>query len=275
MIYLNVDLAGVLELRKELEPKVQNALNEAARDLATAVHAHILEEVQQKLHSTRDKYIAGLEFKQINDSTWVINLDKSAMWIEEGMPEHEMLDNLLASPKAKTAKDGSKYLVVPFDHKKGPTQQTQAQKSLTDTLKYEMAKRKIPYGKIETDSSGKPKLGLLHKFDVLKTPLKTHDAPGQGKGPIGQVRQGPTGIPFLQGVRVYQQKIKDKASGKESVKRNIMTFRVASSKHKGTGRWVHPGLEARKFFEEAEQWALEQWTLKIVPDIMKRLENSL
>lgn len=274
MIYLNLDLSGALELRKELEPKIQRALNEAARDLATAVHAHILEEVQSKLHSTRDKYIAGLEFKQINDSTWVISLDKSAMWIEEGMPEHEMLDNLLSSPKAKTAKDGSKYLVVPFDHKKGPTQQTQAGKSLTDTIKQEMAKRKIPYGKVETDADGKPKIGLLHKFDVLKSPLKTQNAPGQGKGPIGQVRQGPTGIPFLQGVRVYQKKIKD-AAGKEGVKRGIMTFRVASSKHKGSGRWVHPGLEAKRFFEEAQEWALNQWTEKIMPDIMRRLESSL
>lgn len=275
MIYLNLDLSGALELRKELEPKIQRALNEAARDLATQTHAHILEEVQSKLHSTRDKYIAGLEFKQVNDSTWVISLDKSAMWIEEGMPEHEMLDNLLSSPKAKTAKDGSKYMVVPFDHKKGPTQQTQAQKSLTDTIKQEMAKRKIPYAKVETDANGQPKLGMLHKFDIMKTPLKTHDGPGQGKGPIGQVRQGPTGIPFLQGVRVYQKKVKDQATGKDKVQRGIMTFRVASSKHKGTGRWVHPGLEAKKFFEEAQDWALQQWVQRIVPDIMRRLENSL
>lgn len=259
---------GIIQLAQEFRPAVDKAMKEAVRDLATQTHAHILEQVQAKLHSTRQKYIDALGFTQVDPDTWVVTLGKEAMWIEEGIqPNTDMLDWLLKSKKAKTAKDGSRYLVVPFEHKKGQTQQTPAQKSLTDTIKAEMKKRQIPYGGIEKDASGKPKTGLLHSFDIMKQPVKIAEGAGQGKGPIGSVKQGPTGIPFLQGVRVYQTKVKG-AGGQESVKKSIMTFRVASSKHKGTGRWVHPGLVAKKFFDEAAEWALKEFEQKIRDQIL-------
>ncbi len=259
MIYFNLDLGPVIEMVKDFRPAVDRAMKDAARDLAAQTHAHIVEQVQEKLHSTRQKYIDALHIEQVDDDTWLISLEKGAMFIEEGLPPNtDMLDGLLKSAKAKTAKDGSRYIVVPFEHKKGPTAQTPAQTTLTDTIKAEMKKRKIPYGKLETDSSGKPKLGLLHSFDIMKHPIKTQQGPGQGRGPVGAVRQGPTGIPFLQGVRVYQKAVKDK-SGKEHVQKSIMTFRIASSKHKGQGRWIHPGLEAKRFFDEAAAWALKEF----------------
>ena len=274
MITLNVDLSDLIGLRQELEPKTRQVLQDAARDLALQAHGHILEQVQQKLHSTREKYDQALKFEQEGKDTWVVSLDKSAMWIEEGMSEHSMLEDLLASPKAKTSKDGGRYLVVPFEHKKGPTQQTQAAKDLTNTIKSELSRRKIPYAGIEKDASGTPKTGLLHKLDILKSPIKTAEGPGQGKGPMGAARQGPTGIPFLQGIRIYQQRVRDKG-GKESVKRSVMTFRTASSKQQGTGRWQHPGLEAKRFFDEAADWALQHWVDKVVPDVLNRVTQTL
>jgi hypothetical protein len=268
VIYFNLDLGILGELAKEFRPSVDKAMAEAARDLATMTHAHIVEEVQEKLHSTREKYLNALSYTQVDNDTWVISLDKAAMWIEEGVPPNkDMLDGLLKSPKAKTAKDGSKYLIVPFQHNKGKTSQTSAGTDLTNTIKSEMKKRKIPYGKLETDHEGKPKTGLLHSFDIMKQPIKTKQGPGQGKGKIGQVRQGPTGIPFLQGVRVYQHKGKD-AKGKEKTTKSIMTFRIASSKHKGTGRWIHPGLEAKRFFDEAAKWAQKEFEDRIRDHIL-------
>lgn len=266
MFWINVDLASVLDMCEELEPKLKKALSDAARDLSVQTHAHIVEEVQRKLHSSRDKYTKALHFEQVTPETWVISLDESAMWIEEGMDQHEMIDNLTSSPKAKTAKDGSKYVVVPFEHKKGPTKQTSAQTDLTNTIKQEMQKRKIPYAGIETDAEGKPKIGKLHSFDILKEPVKTGNGPGQGHGAIGAVRQGNTGTPFLQGVRVYQKMVGDKPQ------RSIMTFRVASTKQKGSGKWVHPGLIAKKFFDDAALWALDLWEHKIAPDIISRFK---
>lgn len=273
MIGINLDLGAIIELKQELRPKIQQALQEAARDLAMQTHAHIVEEVQQKLHSSRDKYLAALHFEPVNDYTWVIGLDRKALWIEEGMEEHEMIDDLLKSPKAKTAKDGSRYTVVPFSHNEGPSRQTPAQQDLTSTIKSELKRRQIPFGKIERDADGKAKLGKLHSIDILKAPLKTKEGPGQGHGPVGQVRQGMTGTPFLQGIRIYQRAIKDQSTGKQQVKRSIVTFRVASSKQKGSGRWVHPGVEARNFMDKASDWAMSIWEQKIVPAIMARLNT--
>ena len=268
MIYFNLDLGPIVGMVKNLDSSVRKAMNDAARDLTAQTHAHILEQVQSKLHSTREKYVKALSFKQVDADTWVIELDKDAMFIEEGLkPNTDMLDGLLKSSKAKTAKDGSRYIVVPFQHNKGATQQTPAQTTLTNTIKSEMKKRKIPYGKLETGADGKPKTGLLHSFDIMKQPIKTAPGAGSGHGPIGAVKQGPTGIPHLQGVRVYQTKVKD-AKGKESVKKSIMTFRVASSKMKGQGRWVHPGLEAKKFLDEAADWALKEFETRIRDQIL-------
>jgi len=273
MISLEIDLSAILDLDERLREKAEIALRQAAQDLTTQTHAHILEQVQSKLHSSREKYVKALSFRQINDSTWVVALDPSAMWIEEGMPEHEMIDNLLKSKKTKTAKDGSRYLAVPFQHNKGPTSQTPAAQDLTATIKKELKKRGIPYGTLEKDASGQPKIGLLHSFDITKEPIKTHHGPGQGKGPIGQVRQGMTGIPFLQGIRIYQR-LTNTPNGPK-VTRHIMTFRTASSKHKGTGRWVHPGVKAHKFFDEAAEWALKQWEQQIMPKILEDVAKTI
>jgi hypothetical protein len=137
-----------------------------------------------------------------------------------------------------------------------------------------MKKKGIPYGKLETDQDGLPKLGKLHSFDILHQPLKTHEGPGQGHGPLGSPRQGTTGIPFLQNIRVYQKRIKD-ANGKSKVVKQVMTFRTVSSKQRGSGKWLHPGVEAHNFFEAAEKWALDLWDAKIAPSLLARLEKSL
>lgn len=274
MIHLNIDLSALISLKEELEPGIKKALNDAARDLSLQAHAHIVEKVQEKLHSTRERYLAALSYEQVDDSTWIINLDKSALWIEEGQPEHNMLDNLLKSKKARTAKDGSKFVAVPFQHNKGPTQQTKAAQDLTATIKRELQQRKIAYNKIETDAAGRPKLGLLHKFDIKNMPLKTVEGPGQGHGPIGAVRQGNTGIPFLAGIRIYQKQIKD-GMGRSKVSRSIMTFRVASSKHYGSGKWEHPGTDARRLFDEAADWALRLWETQIAPRVLDAAVKNL
>jgi hypothetical protein len=115
---------------------------------------------------------------------------------------------------------------------------------------------------------------------------------------VGRIAQGPTGIPLLSGVKVYQKKIKDK-NGNEKMGRFVMTFRVASSKQKdgpmpgettavwkkkqtdkdgntpGQQRWQHPGLEATNLMEEALEWAKQEWEKKIAPALMDRLVASI
>lgn len=273
MIYCHVDVSDLIGLA-DLKEKVEGAAADALKHLSAATHSHIIEQVQAKLHSTREKYLDALSIQQVDNDTWMINLAPKAMFIEEGLEQHETIDDLLKSPKAKTAKDGSKYMSIPFDHKKTPTNSTPAQKSLTDTIKEEFKRRKIPYGKLEVDAAGQPKKGLLHSFDIKHAPIKTANVPGQGKGPIGHPFQGPTGIPFLQGVKVHQKEIKG-ADGKSKIVKSITTFRIVSSKDRGTGKWIYPGLEARKFLDEAVEWASKEFEEKIKDKIFISIQKSV
>lgn len=274
MFFINLDISPLMKIEEHMKPVVEKELRDAARRLTTATHGHILEEARDKLKSSKQKFIDALSYEEVNAETFLIKLDPSAFFIEEGLPAgHEMIDDLLkqgrpnkgrnaGAPKGdiKTAKDGSKYRVIPFEHNKGPTQQTPMQTSLTDMIKNEMKMRGIPYGKIEKHSNGTPKLGALHSFSVNTQKQKV---------PVSK-----SGISLLQGVRVYQTKMKDK-HGKDTVKRGIFTFRIVSSKHKGTGKWVHPGIEARKFLDEAYIWALQKWEHEVAPEVLDAITKQI
>jgi hypothetical protein len=270
MFYITLQLDDVIDLEQQLRTRTEPLLKEAAARLAAQTHAHIVERVQSQLHSTRGMYLKHLHLDQVDETTSLIWLDPRVVFLEDGLKPHEMIDELLKSQKTKTAKDGSKYLAIPLKQNKLPQETPQAHSSLQATVKSQMKRLKIPYGKIERHDDGSPKLGLLHSFDIMNSPPKTGEGPGQGWGPIGSVRQGPTGVPFLQGVRVYQRMDKDEA-GNDTVKRDIMTFRMVSSKMKGSGRWYHPGIPAKKFFDEAYSWALEEWEKTIKPELLSEL----
>lgn len=273
MFKFTVDTSHIAEMARRAESELIPALQRAVGDLSMQTHAHVLEKVQNSLHSSREIYVNALHYNMVNEGTYVISLDRAAWWIEDGIqPGTEMIDWLLrqASPNSKPpkmSKEGNLYRVIPFMHNKGATSQTPTQNLLKETIRKELRSRGIPYGNLELDPSGKPKIGKLHSFDIMNKPLKTAHGVGQGWGDIGKPRIGATGIPFLQGVTIYQRAYKD-AAGNDKVRKDIMTFRVVSSKHKGTGRWVHPGFEPKEFLKEGYEWAKKEWDDKYVPQIL-------
>lgn len=277
MLFVNVDVSE-LQGFGEMDEVVEKELEDAARALTAATHGKLIELANQKLHTRRQQYIDAVSMFQLDKSTFVVNLDANARWIEDGMPEHDMLENLLKSKSAKRAKDGSAYVVVPFQHNKAT--RTPAQNSLLATIKKEMASigKDFPGGtitpnKLERGPDGTPKLGLVGTMDIKDAPLSTNRL-RIGRGPLGRVAQGATGgIPLLKGVRVYQREFKDK-KGETKVGRFVMTFRVASSKHKGE-KWQHPGLEPTNLMDEALKWALSTWSEKIAPSILAKITASI
>jgi hypothetical protein len=269
---LSIDIGAILDLNEKLDPERVKALAEArARQLSAMAHSHLTELVQNSLHSSRQKYLDALSKPTLVDGVWVISLDAAANWIEDGMDRHEMIDDLLKSSKAKTAKDGSRYLAVPFEHKKGPTQQTPQATDLTDAIKAHFKQVGEPWGKLAMAAPGRPLLGKIASYDVA-TPPKLGEGPGMGWGPIGEPRQGPTGVPFLNQVNVYQKEVKQK-DGSTKVQKFVTTFRIVSSKMKGSGRWTHPGLKPRKFFEKTYDWAEKQLEDVIIPSIVAELSQ--
>lgn len=274
MFYVNLDMSGIMDLL-QLPKVVKQQVASAGNALTAMTKDYMTTEAQHRLKSRRKMFIDGLSTYQESADTWIINLDASVGWIEDGMEPHNMLDDLLSSPKAKTGKDGGKYLIVPFEHKKGATEMTPAQANLTQTIKAEFQKLGVPYGKIEKNNDGSPKLGVLHKIEITQLPLKSFDGPGQGDGPMGAAIQGPTGIPYLQGIQVSQRMVKNKNGG-ESVRRDIMTFRVASSKHRSqSGRWDYPGVAPTHIMKDAAKWAAEQWEQKIAPQLLAGITAAI
>jgi hypothetical protein len=291
-IWVELNTAGLVESVKQDIEGLERDTHKAVQLLAAQAHAHIKEQVQVKLHTRREMYEDALsQVEEVAPGIWAITLNAKAVWIEEGMPPHSMVDDLLRKG-AKTAKDGSLYKVIPFSHKKGPTQAGPSQQMMTAAVKDELKKRSIPYAKIEREPSGAPKTGLLHKFDMnhgggnIPTPNRppgTEGKPGWGKGAVGQPMQGPNqaggsggGTPLLQGVRIYQNAITDKdgkpamnKQGQQKATRSIMTFRVVSSKHRGL-KWNYPGIEGTHFFEECETWVQNVWENDILPELVRK-----
>ena len=116
-------------------------------------------------------------------------------------------------------------------------------------IKDELKERGINYRKPEYNADGSPKLGLIKRFNVESAKLKeSHkDEP-------------------LKGVAIYQRM--DKNTGK--VRRDIMTFRVITERHREEGRWIHPGRAGDKLMDKAFEWAMNEWDSKILPEVLAK-----
>lgn len=244
----------------ELKQKIAKDLKTGVEALASMTHAKTMELATTEINSVSKIYKDALDFQQIEEGIWVVSLDAKALWIEEGR-KTGFMEELLntqspeSSGKIKTSKEGHKYRVIPFEHSKNPSEQTARAKELTNQIKTALKEKGIPYKKIETDSEGSPRIGLLHKFDISSARLKDSH------------KNEP-----LSGVAIYQKK--DAKTGK--IKRDIMTFRVISEKHRDEGKWVYPEnakyAKGVKLMDKAFAWALNEWETKILPEILKKHE---
>lgn len=257
--------------KEEFEAKIK----EASAELAAITHAYIVEQAEKKLHTRKDDFIESLQLEELEDGIWEIKIPDKMSWVEDGIPAgFDMLPGLLASPKAKQGKNG-KYLVVPFEHRgKQGEARTPVQIALTDSIKNELKKRKLPnLRNIEKNPDGSPKLGLLHKFSI-KTPVNMADAYGmiQTKNQKPWMANRPSedsSSPILNKVKIYQTEHKD-SHGRKSVKRSAVTFRMASESQSGR-KWLHPGLEPMNFLDEASEWADKKWEEEFLPKILEEL----
>ena len=243
----------------QITGEIERRAKESIKLLQQQAHAKIVEKATEKLHSTRHIYIANLGMISPNDNVYVVYLRKGAEWIEDGMPPHEMIDDLTSGPKARVAKDGSRYNIIPFKHNKPPQHTSRAQMKIQEIVKEELTKRGL--NKVIKASSGQPIFG---KVASLKDELT-----GEGM-PTNKF-----GRPILAGLTIYQKPIKT-STGKIMVQRDIMTFRVASTKQKGTGMWHHPGLKAANIFEEVEKEIDKMWD-EMLKEILKdiKIEGNL
>jgi hypothetical protein len=248
---ITIDTKAIADQLGRKKEEIISKTRKAVQGLAAAAHTHVLELAGEKLKSLQIKYKEAVSFEQADDNLWIVSLDSSAMWIEKGHGAWSMYDKLSTSPKAKTSKEGNKYLTIPFEHSKRPAQQSEKARAITEDVKSFLKKQKIPYKKLEYNTDGSPKMGLIHRFDV------------------GNALPSPKAkTPTLKGLAIYQKK--NEQTGK--IQRDIMTFRIVSEKNKGDGRWEYQAREGVDIFRKTHEWAIKTWNNDILPALIESLK---
>ena len=243
-----IDVNSIASEFGEMKKDLSKDLKQAVGGLASMTHAKTLELATQELGSLQKMYKDNVSFQQLEENIWVVSLDEKALWIEEGR-KSGFMEELLNGKSSKTSASGEKYAVIPFEHSKNPSEQSSRAQQLTNMIKDELKERGINYRKPEYNADGSPKLGLIKRFNVESAKLKeSHkDEP-------------------LKGVAIYQRM--DKNTGK--VRRDIMTFRVITERHREEGRWIHPGRAGDKLMDKAFEWAMNEWDSKILPEVLAK-----
>ena len=140
----------------------------------------------------------------------------------------------LGGSKAKTAKDGSKYVTIPFRHSTSSNARLgYSGKAAMMNLKKELKKTVKSYG-----------------LDRM-----VRAATGQVvKGPVARAPKTPDVNRYLRGLtRIQTPTAGMTKSGKQRGSSTLMTWRRMSEKS-ALGSWVHPGLEPRNLLREVEVW---------------------
>lgn len=235
----------------QLTTEIESRAKQGMSLLQQQIYGKIVEKAQEKLKSQRHIYLANLGMMNESDNLYVVYLKKEAAWIEDGMEAHEMIDDLTSGPKSKTAKDGSRYNIIPFQHNKNPQKTSRAQMQIQNVVKKELKARGLDKTIMV---GGKPKLGRAATLDLV------------GKGmPTNKFNR-----PILAGLTIYQREIKSK-EGKSRIKRDVMTFRVASTKQKGSGMWFHHGMKGADIFKEVEKEIDQMWN-QMLQDIVGKVQ---
>jgi hypothetical protein len=236
---------GLKEVGKDIENMSQDMIKEARgqiKALAAQTHGLVVEKAQAKLKGQKRKiYLDSLSLDKLGDDSmeiWSVSLDKAAGWIEDDIAAGERIDMILnGGAPAKTSKDGNRYKIIPFSHKK-TVNTPSSQVKMANFVKSELKKRGLD--KIVSDPQGNPIVGKVASVDLVKDNKK------------GQTFVSKFNKPLLQGLTIYQNKVKN-AQGKESIKQSVMTFRVISEKAKGSGDWFWPESKGAHIFEEVEK----------------------
>jgi hypothetical protein len=257
MIGLNIktsDIARQLEdkIKKKLEKDVQSIIKTLGK---TAVkHAESLAD-KQLPGSLKKIYKDNLYMEQISDNMIEVGIRHEALWIEEGRKKGFM-DELLKGSNVKTAKDGSKYRPIPFEHSTQVSENASADKKQeVEDLKKFFKSQGIRYSKtraLAMDENGSPRIGRIHSFDIKNM------RDGKKKSAQNLSKN-------LQGVSIYQRE--NPKTGR--VERSIMTFRTISSKHRGE-KWEHPGRKGEEILDETLKYVREVWERELFPELKNK-----
>lgn len=259
------------DIKKDVERGVQG--------LTAQTHAKVIELANDQLKGFQLKDFLGeggenVRWSKVGTNMWSVEIDESKMFYNDGRKSVSMLTDQWLLKNAKTAKDGSKYAVIPFRdnlRSNANSSGSKASSTLGTMTRNAIRNARTPEGKripirtIEKNKDGTPKLGILHK--IKTQPMSQSQAPSLYSSPRSQEMALKTGLKAhggifkLEGLAISQRKV---GAG---VKREAVTFRVASSKQIAEGRWMYPAITPHNFLQKAFDWAVQQW-----PQIQREIE---
>jgi hypothetical protein len=253
MIWVDIQIEGNLEQDFN---KIKNNITEDLRLVVKTMGSSTLkkaEELAQQHLSPKlaSMYKTALKIEQISEDTVIIELDQKALWIEKGRKAGFMEDLLKSGKKAK---DGSKYRIIPMKDSGKSAQSPSVSENLVPEIKSFLQQKGIRTGKnsLELDEKGSPRVGKIHTFNIkdLKDKKQISDN--------------------ISRISVFQNK--NPKTGK--IEKSITAFRVISEKHKGTGKWVHPGTPPADILQKALKWSEQLWQNELFLAIKTKYEGK-
>lgn len=236
----------------ELTDGAVEAFNLAVGNIAQATKGEWMRLAQARLKTTREMYIQGLRQSEsfsarVTDgvSSYEIQLvGRMPNNIEFGMPAFDMKSvrpGWLGGGKAKTTKEGTKYVVIPFRHS------TSSDVRMAYT------------GKAAAVSG--PNLKTQLKATVKQYGLDRMMRAGAGgaivEGPTAKVPAKAPVHPYLRGLTRVQKAASGSTKAGPRGSSKLMTWRVMSEDSPADS-WQHPGLPAANILREVEAFADKQ-----------------
>lgn len=248
-----------VQISENIQQDINKLKNEITQDLNTTLKTigsstlKKAEELAQQHLSPKlaSVYKSALKIEQLSENTVIIELDQRAFWIETGRKSGFMEDLLKSGKKAK---DGSRYRVIPIEDSKTSTQSRFTGENLVSDIKSFLQQKGVRTGKnnLEMDKNGSPRIGKLHTFDIkdLKDKKQISDN--------------------ISRISVFQNK--NPKTGK--IEKSVTAFKIISEKHRGTGKWIHPGVPPAKILEKALKWSEQLWQTELFPAIKAKYEGK-
>lgn len=271
--------SNVTDLAEKLKSdidKFKAKVDQEAKNIAVMTHAFVAAKAKNELNSFQQQAYLGkneenLRYSKLGEGVYLVELDAKAAFIEDGSPKKFMKWLLDNNPKAKTAKDGSRYAHIPFSHtKSNSTKNVNDSKSaFYDIVSKRLKEENIDLNKIEKNTDGTPKLGIVHKINTVSI-LAAEKNRSNFSSPRSQEMAAKiglkphSGIHKLEGLVVTQRKDK---SGK--IVKEAITIRTISSKHEAEGRWYYPEIKPFKGMQSGYEYAKS-----LMEESIKRLHEE-
>ena len=250
--------------------------------LSASTHAFVVRYANEKLKDRHRNLFFGennqnVRWNQVAPNIWVVEIDESVAWIEEGRePTSMATDKWLLKPGSKglkRAKDGSMYKVIPFTHARGAGgSMNSPNPEIASTIKKELKDKGINLRTLDRDDKGNVKLGVVSKLGINKS--RSSYPQSLFSEPRNNTTAKHLGLPSHHGHHFLKNAVVVQRQQGNKVSKEVVTFRVVSSKHQAEGRWMYPRVEPLNSIPEAHKYALNEWD-KIVKTIEKEFESNV